>query len=408
MTDPGASTLGSTLGSMLGSLIDRSHTCRPDELPQLVVEHARALGARDAAIYLVEYEQRALVPLPRSPGEAGTALSIEGTVAGRAFRTVALQDVVADGGGRRLWVPLVDGTERLGVLCFDFEPGTGREVDADVVHLAGLVALLVVTKSAYGDRLEQVRRRQPMSLAAELAWQLLPPLTYACDRVIISAALTPTYDLGGDSFDYAVDADVAHIAVFDAMGHGLPAGIMSTVAVAAYRNSRRRGIGLLETVECIDEAIATHVGDAAYVTGVLGELDLVSGRLRWCTAGHPRPLLLRDGRTVRVLDDGAGLPFGLGTRPGVGEAALQPGDRVLLYTDGIVDARSESGELFGVERFTDVVHRASSDRAVAPETLRRLMHAVVDHQFGTLRDDATVVMVEWPGEEVERLALQHP
>jgi serine phosphatase RsbU (regulator of sigma subunit) len=399
VTDSGA--------SILGSLVDASHVCRPDELPRLIVDHGKALGASDVVLYLVDYDQRVLVSLPRSAAEASTELSIEGTVAGRAFRTITLQEVAATGGGRRLWVPLVDGTERLGVLSFDFGPGTRRDATTDVTHLAGLVAMLVVTKTAYGDRLERVRRRQPMSLAAELAWQLLPPLTFGSDRVVISAALTPTYDLGGDSFDYAVDADVARFAVFDAMGHGLPAGIMSTIAVAAYRNGRRRGDGLLETVALIDRAIETHVGDGAYVTGVVAELDLVSGRLRWCTAGHPRPLLLRDGRIVRVLDQGAGIPFGLGlgTRPGIGEEALERGDRVLLYTDGIVEARSETGDLFGVERFIEVVHRASSERAVAPETLRRLIHAVVDHQFGALRDDATVLMVEWPGDEVERLTI---
>ena len=67
-----------------------------------------------------------------------------------------------------------------------------------------------------------------MSIASELAWQLLPPLTFGSDRVVISGALAPAYDLGGDSFDYGVDADTARIAVFDAMGHGLEAGLLAT------------------------------------------------------------------------------------------------------------------------------------------------------------------------------------
>jgi phosphoserine phosphatase RsbU/P len=392
---------------VLGSLIEKSHLSVPDELPELIAEHGKALGASRVLLYLVEREQRLLVALSSSgsPAEGVEELSIDGTLAGRAFRTITVQEIAGEAGGRRLWVPVVDGTERLGVLSFDFDPGAAREVDAELASMAGLVAMLVVTKAAYGDRLEQTRRRQPMSLAAELAWQLLPPLTFATQQIIISAALTPTYNLGGDAFDYAVDAHTARFAVFDAMGHGLPAGIMSTIAVAAYRNARRRGSDLVGAVELIDAAIATHVGDAAYVTGVVAEIDLDSGGLRWCTAGHPRPLILRNGRVVKVLDDGAHIPFGLGTRPGVGEESLEPGDRILLYTDGITEARSEHGELFGLERFIEIVSRASSEQVLPPEMLRRLMHAVLDHQFGTLHDDATVMMVQWPGHGAQQLTI---
>jgi hypothetical protein len=391
--------------SALSALISDSHLISPDQLPSLLAEHGRAVGASDVVLYLVEYEQRVLVAVTGTVDKAGEELSIEGTVAGRAFRTITVQEVPGGEGGRRLWIPVVDGTERLGVLSVDFDAGTGSILDEALVSFSGLVALLVVAKSAYGDLLEQTRRRQPMSLAGELLWQLLPPLTFGSEQVVISAALTPTYDLGGDAFDYAVDDRIARFAIFDAMGHGLPAGIMSTIAVAAYRNGRRRRADLLEAVGLIDDAIATYVGDAAYVTGVVAELDLESGRLRWCTAGHPRPLLLRGGRMVKVLEDGVAVPFGLGTRPKVGEESLEPEDRVLLYTDGIVESRSESNELFGMERFVEIVARASSERAVAPETLRRLMHAVLGHQFGQLRDDATVVMVEWPGNSVERLTI---
>jgi serine phosphatase RsbU (regulator of sigma subunit) len=389
---------------VLTSLIDASHLLPPDGLPALVAEHVRALGASDVVLYLVDYEQRMLMPMVDDRSGKAEELSIDGTVAGRAFRTVTVQEVPGPEGGQRRWIPIVDGTERIGVLALDFPPGAGSGLDDQLAGVAGLVAMLVVAKSAYGDRLEEVRRRQPMSLAAELAWQLLPPLTFGSDRVVISACLTPAYDLGGDAFDYAVDERTAHFAVFDAMGHRLSAGMMSTIAVAAYRNARRRGSTLTETVRFIDTAIATHVGDAFYVTGVLGQLDLGSGRLRWCTAGHPRPLLLRGGRIVRTLDEGGGVPLGLGTRPVVGEESLEPDDRVLIYTDGLTEARSEEGELFGVERFADLVSRALSERTLAPEMLRRLLHAVLDHQFGTLRDDATVLMVQWPGHGAEELA----
>jgi serine phosphatase RsbU (regulator of sigma subunit) len=102
-----------------------------------------------------------------------------------------------------------------------------------------------------------------MSLAAELAWNLLPPLTFGTDRLVISGVLAPVYELGGDSFDYSVDAETAQIAIFDAMGHGLESGLLASVAMAACRNSRRAGEGLIGSAAAIDHAIAEQFGRSA-------------------------------------------------------------------------------------------------------------------------------------------------
>jgi serine phosphatase RsbU (regulator of sigma subunit) len=330
-------------------------------------------------------------------------VGIEGTVAGRAYRHLDIQQVGTDHGGTRMWVPVLDGTERLGVLALDFPPGNDTDTDA-VRALAGLAAELVVIKSAYGDLFERVRRRRPMSLTAELVWQLLPPLTFATDRLVISAALVPTYDLGGDSFDYGVDASTARFALFDAMGHGLHAGLLTTVALAGFRNARRSFLDLRATVDAIDAAIAAEFGASNFVTGILAELDLASGRLRWYVAGHPRPLLLRGGRIVKTLEGDPGLPLGLGTEEGsVAEEVLEAGDQLVLFTDGVTEARSAAGQFFGVERLADYITRASAAGAPAPETMRQLVHAILDHHGGKLDDDATTLFVEWRGHGSERL-----
>jgi hypothetical protein len=390
---------------VIAGILHESHFIAEDDVPAMLVEHGKRIGARDVALYLVDYDQRYLVPVPDPNGAGREEAFIDGTMAGRCFRLLKVQESHIEDRGTRVWVPLIDGTERLGVLEFLFGDRPGAGVEESVISFAEVVAEIVVTKRVYGDLFEAVRRRRPMSLSAELLWQLLPPLTFGSDRVIITAALAPTHDVGGDAFDYAVNGDTARFAVFDAMGHGLAAGLMATVAVAAYRNGRRRRLDLIDTAALIDDAIATHVGDHRYVTGVLAELDLPTGRLRWCIAGHPRPFILRRGRIVRTLAAGAAIPFGLGTRPTVGEEALEPDDRVLLYTDGITEAQSADGEQFGVERFADLVSRASSEDTPPPETMRRLMHAVVEHQFESLRDDATALFVQWPGHGPERLAV---
>jgi hypothetical protein len=383
-----------------GDLLGDAQFAVPDDVPGLLTTHAQRLGAIDAAIFLVDYEQRVLTPLPRPGGPHRQAVTVEGTLAGRAFSTLNPQ---WNSDGTLVWVPMVEGNERLGVVGYEM---TGPIVPGfldGAVQLTAHVAELVVTKTDYGDFFEYYRRLQPMSIASELAWQLLPPLTFGCERVVISGALAPSYDLGGDTFDYGVDADTARIAVFDAMGHGLEAGLLATVAVAAYRNCRRQRLKLGETAAAVDEAIAVRFGPERFVTGVLAELDLASGRFCWIRAGHPAPLLLRGSKVVKTLRGDGGLPLGLGSPGDRTEEALEPGDQVVFFTDGVIEARSPDGTFFGADRLADLVSRASAGGQPPPETLRRLMHSILDHEAGDLHDDATAVLVEWAGQGKESL-----
>ncbi len=379
----------------LTEVVQGSHLLVPDDVPNLLVEHAKGLGAEDAALYLVDYEQRVLVPVPNPNGPDREEVVIDATLAGRCYRTLELQTATRGEGGVRVWAPVLDGVERLGVLELAF--GTEEPNLDEVQILAGLMAEVVMTKQAYGDLFEQVRRRRPMTVAAELAWRLLPPLTFGTDELVISRVLAPAYQLGGDSFDYAVDAHTARIALFDAMGHGLEAGLLASVAMAACRTSRRAGCDLAGTASSIHEAVSTQFGLDRFVTAVLAELELASGRLRWSVSGHPPPLLLRNGRIVKTLAGDVTPPLGVSGVVRVSEEMLEPGDQVLFFTDGVVEARSADGEFFGVDRLVDMIARTSAAATPAPETMRRLLHAILDHQEGELQDDATIVVMEWHG-----------
>jgi serine phosphatase RsbU (regulator of sigma subunit) len=333
-------------------------------------------------------------------------VTIDGTLAGRSYRFVTIEVADVPDGGRRVWVPVLDGTERLGVLEVVYERDAPPFERDDVVAMADVAAELILTKTLYGDLLERTRRQQPMSLSAELIWRLLPPLTFANEHVVIAAVVAPPYDVGGDAFDYAVDDRTAHVAIFDAVGHGLRAGTLATVAIAAYRLSRRSGLDLLQSCQMINDAIEAEFGDAHFVTGIVGELDLESGRFSWCSAGHPQPLLLRGSKVVKTLESDGGAPWGLSWSPWtVNVEQLEPGDSVVLLTDGMVEARDAEGRFFGMDRFTDFLERMSHAKTSPPEHMRRLLHAVLDHQVGELRDDATAVLVEWHGDGLAELTI---
>jgi stage II sporulation SpoE-like protein len=401
MTGQAATALDACAGAMFQEALRRTHLSAPEDQCRIFAEEARAIGVAALVVYVVDYEQRTLVPVPAPDAHGRGPLSIQGTVAGRAFASTAIVDVEGDGGDdRRVWVPLLDGTERIGVLGLTI-PGPEpipEQLKAVCERYAHFIAIMLVSKSAYTDFLELLRRRAPMTLAGELVWALVPPLVLATDDFVLSALLEPCYDIGGDAFDYALDANVLHFGVFDAMGHGLGAAGMAALALSAYRNSRRRGHRPAEAYAAIDAAIAGQHPTSRFVTALIAELDVRAGRLRWVSAGHPAPLLLRDGRLVKSLEVDPVPPLGLQLAPGPpaeGQESLEPGDMVLLYTDGLTEARRPGGELFTAERLGEFIEREAASGRGAPETLRRLREAIITRRAGALTDDATAVLVEW-------------
>lgn len=408
-------------GSVWQSLIERgtdhliyvSHVAAPDDVPSIVADAAAVFGGQDTTIYLADLQQRVLVLFQpagrRSPDEFPEALGVDATVAGRAFQQMQRLTQAASTGSEgdrvRVWQPLIDGTERLGVMGVTV-PTADLDDDAGMRRLerfTSVVAELVVTKTMYGDSIVRLRRRSQMTLAAEVQWSLLPPLTFANHSVTIAGGLEPAYEVAGDSLDYAVDAGIARFAIFDGMGHGIVSAQLISLVVAAYRNARRAGQSLSETATHIESAVNDVFRVESFATGLLCELDTTRGLLTWISAGHYEPLLLREGRLVRALEVEPLLPMGLNQQlsrtaeDSVGTEQLQPGDMLLLYTDGVIEARSPDGEFFGQDRLVDLISRNLAAGLPAPETMRRVVHALLDHQAGDLDDDASLLLIEWHG-----------
>jgi phosphoserine phosphatase RsbU/P len=379
------------------SLITSAQHSRPEDLPGIVMGLGPALDAVELVLYVVDYEQVTLMPCIGAGAPAREPLSIDGTPAGEAFATGrATED--PDGSVYRLWLPMLDGSERLGVVELVAMKTPDDQLRHDYHIIAYLLAELVVSRRGYGDAIERARRRLPMQLAAEIIWNQLPPLTFASKEVAVAAILEPCYEVGGDAFDYAVNDNILHLALFDAVGHGITASALTSLVISSYRNARRCGLDLSDTYRSLDKWVHAQY-ENSFVTAVLAELDISTGEYRKISAGHPAELLLRDGRVVRQLDAPTAMPLGLGhlgdAVPSVAGETLQPGDRLLTYTDGVIEARTDSGEFFGLDRLTDFVTRAAADRLPTPETMRRLVHAILSHQDERLQDDATAALVEW-------------
>lgn len=326
-------------------------------------------------------------------------LLVDGTVAGRAFMTSEVIERVDGTGRTHLWVPLIDGVDRLGVM--EIETGTPTVEERDAFRqFASVATAELITRGQYTDLFTMTRRQRPMSLAAELQWQGLPPSSFSTDTVSVAGMMEPAYEVGGDCFDYAHAENRLSFAILDAVGHDLGASVISSLALGAYRHCRRNGKDLVDTADAMDETIREQIGRRAFATGQLAVLDTSTGVLRWLNAGHPAPLLVRQGNVVSSLVCRPRVPFGLAhptlDRPAqVAAEQLEPGDGVLLYSDGVVEAQHSGGQQFGVTRLEEFLERAFAAGLSPAETLRRLSNAVLDFHHGVLQDDATTVLVVW-------------
>jgi stage II sporulation SpoE-like protein len=398
----------------IDAMLAESHLALAHELPAMARRYVSAFGGTDATCYLVDLQQTVLVPfLDQTAPDARSRveLSVDSTLAGRAFRHVEVVVQRNEGAPGVIWLPLLDGTERLGVMGVSVPQGSDAALSREPAgallrRFASLMGEMIMTKTMYGDTVVRLRRKEPMGLAAELQWSLLPPLTVASKHVTLAAVLEPAYEVSGDTFDYAVDAGVTKVAVFDGMGHGLRSAQLATMAVSAYRHARRAGRSLIETCRDIDEVLLETFAGATFTTAVLAELDTDTGMLRWVSAGHPAPLLLRRGQLVKPLETirrpplGIHLPAslresGMINEPIVGSEQLEPADSVLFYTDGVTEARAPDGSFFGEQRLVDLIVRHLAAEMPAPETMRRVVRALLDHQNDRLTDDASLALLQW-------------
>jgi serine phosphatase RsbU (regulator of sigma subunit) len=367
-------------------------------MPEILASAAAEVGATDVVVYLVDFGQTSLQPLPDLSIHAtrATPEPLAASMAGRAFTEEHAVIAVRDD-GVRVWVPILEGSDRSGVVACTI-PHEDDGVVGSLGDLGLLAGYLIAAQARCTDVYNLYRRRRDMSVAASMQWDLLPPLVMRTRSVVVAGLIEPAYEVGGDCFDYADNGPVLDLAVMDAMGHGLHSAVLASLAMGAYRHGRRDARTLLAMHDGLAEALTSQYQDASFVTGVLARLDTTTGELTWTNAGHPPPLLVRGGRVLGELAGFPTPPWGLedGT-PAIASEMLEPGDAVLLYTDGVIEARTPEGDLFGLERLIDFTQNHASDLTRPEEIVRRLVGSVLEHQNSDLRDDATVVLVRWTG-----------
>jgi serine phosphatase RsbU (regulator of sigma subunit) len=360
---------------------------------------AESVQARDVSFLIADYSGQSLVRLSHvsrgDPGgaanrERAEAVPLAGTPHGRALANQNVE-VVPDDGGVWLLAPVASRGEAVGLLELWLDENPDEQTRLAVAGAAHALAYIVIANRRFTDLYEWGQRSLPLSLEAEIQHRLLPG-SYTCEagQFTLAGWLEPAGDVGGDTFDFSLERDTLHLSMTDAMGHTLDAALLATVLVGALRNARRRGVGLAEQARMADEALGRYVVDGAFVTGQLVRVDLRSGVARVINAGHPPPLRIRDGRTTTVALH-ADPPFAtaMGDEYRVQELSLEPGDRLVFVTDGMLERNATT---------VDVVSVLTDSRDLHPrEAVQELTRAVANACGGTLRDDATVLCFDWHG-----------
>jgi len=179
------------------------------------------------------------------------------------------------------------------------------------------------------------------------------------------------------------------------MGHGLQASRVANLAVGALRAGRRSGLSGVELLLSVDETLRDAFGGDVFATAQIVDLDVDAGVAHVFTAGHPPPVRLRRQAEPMPISVRPGLPLGFG--PGAYEPTvvhLEPGDAILMVSDGIYEARSADDVQYGWDRMVGSVQEGLDVGDRSPELLRRAIRSVIDFQ-STPRDDMTMALVRW-------------
>jgi serine phosphatase RsbU (regulator of sigma subunit) len=365
-----------------------------DEVPphlvpdQLVAEARRAAGV-SVALYVVDIDGSQLLRLAGSEEfpphlAAPPAIGPEIVPEGLPEFYTRLTQLVPGCCAEPLWLR---GRVLGLLLCL----GTPL---ASLEDIAKQGAAALELANDYTDFIEAARRRKPTTAGAEIQQNLFPPRIARIAGAQLAGVLLPTYEVGGDWFDFVENRDGAWLAIADSAGKGPTAAGLGAAALGALRAARRSGEGLEQALLTMDETVRNLGNPDFHVTAVVARWRAATATLTWVNCGHPPAYLLDADGELEALE-GTTHPA-LGTGPSnpsyhPSERQLHTGERLILLTDGITERRMEDGGTFGVNGLQQALEQAQNPTAAS--TAMAIQQAVTDCWREPLQDDGTVVVM---------------
>ncbi|WP_329415835.1 serine/threonine-protein phosphatase [Streptomyces sp. NBC_00704] len=375
-------------------------TAAPHELPDAARRVLREEYAAAAVeLFMADYGLTVLQPVSVLP-DTLEPLSVHNSPAGRAFGAQQSYLEALPRGQVRVHLPVTVRGDRLGVLSVTMsDEEHARDCLTELAEIADVLAHEVVVAERDTDLYLQARRKDRLTLAAEMQWHLLPGRSCKRPEYELGAQLEPAYAIFGDNFDWSATADRLTLYVSNGMGEGIEAALLTNLAVSALRNARRAGISLPDQAALADQAIYAHYRGRRYLSVLMFDFDLATGHARVVDAGSPQLLRLRDGTVERVAFE-AQLPLGMFEETDylAQDFQVEPGDRLVFVSDGVYEAPSPGGETYGDTALARAI--LSTRLLPAAEVPRAVLRELTGHRGRTApNDDALVVCLDWHGRQ---------
>ena len=356
----------------------------PSVLPEQLVAEAQRLARRPLALYVVDIDGSHLLRIAgpdRFPDRIEAPLAVGPELDPDGLRLFA--EHLARYPGLEA-VPLTLRGRATGVLL------TAGRPRQPLTELARQAAAAVALADRYTDVFARAQRRKHPKAAAEIQQSLLPPRIMGVTGGEVAGNVLPSYEVAGDWFDVIENADGIWLSIADGLGGSTPATASSAVALGALRASRRSDGTITEALMVMHRTLKEMPGPRAEMSAVISRWDPATHDLRVANCGHVPPVILRRSGEVERLRVAEGRGLGGRSRPIPAERSLQlePGDRLLMVSDGVmVEGEGKAG--LGIDGVIEAAMR--SERRTAADTVRHVHGAVLEVSDGDLGDDATAV-----------------
>ncbi|CAM5712028.1 PP2C family protein-serine/threonine phosphatase [Streptomyces canus] len=354
-------------------------------------------GAEDVELFMADYSLTVLQPVSVLPYTL-VPVSVHNSPAGRAFGSQQPYREEGRNGRTRLHLPVSVRGDRLGVLSLTLSDGDdAHRWESELAAVADVLGHEVVVAERDTDVYLQARRKDRLTLAAEMQWQLLPGRACSRPEYDLGAQLEPAYAIFGDNFDWSATADHLMLYVTNGMGEGIEASLLTNLAINALRNARRAGLSIADQAALADQAVYAHYRGHCYLSVLMFDFDLATGRASVVDAGSPQLLRLRGG-TVERVDFDAQLPLGMfeETDYMAQDFHVEPGDRLVFVSDGVHAVASPKGEAYGEAALARAIH--STRLLPAAEVPRAILRELTGHRGEAMPDDdALIVCLDWRG-----------
>ncbi len=356
----------------------------PPMLPEQLVAEAQRIADVPLGLYVLDIDGSHLL---RVAGPERLPQRIEAPLAiGPELDSAGLSELRAQLADRRgiEVVPLWLRGRATGVMLTLGRPRR------PLTEIARQAAAAITLADRYTDTFARGQRRKQPRAAAEIQQSLLPPRISRITGGEVAGNVLPSYEVAGDWFDIVENLDGVWITLADGLGPSTRAAASSAVALGALRASRRSGGTPHDALLLMHRTLREMPGPAAEMTAIAAHWDPATFRLELVNCGHAAPVIVRADGDVEHVDMPAGRGLGgrASSRPGDHATALDPGDRLVLFSDGVITSAAGGADL-GVAGVARAAQR--SELGSAADTVREVHRAVLDASDGDLHDDATVV-----------------